>query len=251
MGRCSTTLSRVSLVLALCGAAACQTTALAGAQGGVEAGKAASAVVELANTFRQSQNRPPLKRNDALTATARDFARYMADTGKYGHHADGRTPSQRAAAHGYAYCSIAENIEYQQRSSGFTTQGLAQALVEGWESSPPHRRNLLDPDLSETGAGVAQSERTGRWYAVQLFGLPRSAQTSVSITNRADSAVSYRIGNRTFELTPRMTRTHKRCGATTVVVQWPGGQPPSTLEPHGESHYVVEHAAGGWRIERE
>lgn len=36
----------------------------------------------------------------------------MAKTGKYGHAADGRKPAERAAAHGYEYCIVRENIAY-------------------------------------------------------------------------------------------------------------------------------------------
>jgi|SRR6516165_1239254 hypothetical protein len=32
-------------------------------------------------------------------------------------------------------------------------------------TSPEHRKNMLDPDLDDLGVGVAQSAKTGRYYA--------------------------------------------------------------------------------------
>ena len=96
--------------------------------------------------------------NPDLTDAARDFAAYMARTSRYGHTADGSRPADRAASHGYEYCVIAENIAYAFNSDGYTTEELGKTFVEGWKHSPGHRRNMLDPDVAETGVAVARSE---------------------------------------------------------------------------------------------
>jgi hypothetical protein len=39
---------------------------------------------------------------------------------------------------------------------------------------------MLDPDVREIGVGVARSNKTGRYYAVEDFGRPLSAQKNRS-----------------------------------------------------------------------
>jgi uncharacterized protein YkwD len=84
----------------------------------------------------------------------------MARTGKYGHAADGRRPPQRAAAAGYDYCLVAENIAYQYRSSGY-----------------------------ESGAKLAAELVEGRYFAVQMLGRPKSAAIRFSVQNRSRESV--------------------------------------------------------------
>ena len=86
--------------------------------------------------------------------TAQAFADYMARTDRYGHTADGNQPSDRAKARGYDYCIVLENIAYAFNSEGFTGEKLAGQFVTGWQNSPGHRRNMLDPDVTETGVAV-------------------------------------------------------------------------------------------------
>jgi uncharacterized protein YkwD len=52
--------------------------------------------------FRQQEARPPVAPNPELTATAHDFATFMARTGQFRHAADGQTPEARAHARGQA-----------------------------------------------------------------------------------------------------------------------------------------------------
>lgn len=189
------------LVLALAAAAAAA----------VEPGDSARRIVQDANAFRQEEGVRPLAGNAALQSAAADFARFMARTGKYGHTADGREPAERAAAAGYEYCVVAENIAYVYRSKGFdSAEHLAREFVEGWKNSPGHRRNLVDGGVTETGVGVARDEK-GRYYGVQLFGLPRSAQISFRIENTTRESVRYQLGEQEYALGPRVARTHSIC----------------------------------------
>lgn len=130
-------------------------------------------VVEGTNALRASEGRPSLAVSKALSSAALKFAQYMADTDQYGHEADGRRPEQRLAIEEYSWCAIAENIAYQYLSTGFSTEDLARSLVDAWTDSPGHRRNMLNPEVSEIGVGIARSERSGRYYAVQEFARPR------------------------------------------------------------------------------
>ncbi len=130
-------------------------------------------VVAYTNDFRREQGRPPLAVNARLTNAARSFAGHLARTDQFSHTADGKQPSQRVSEHGYDWSAVAENIGWAFHSGGFDSEQLARQLVEGWKNSPGHRRNLLDPDVTEIGVGVAYGRRSGRYYGAQEFGRPR------------------------------------------------------------------------------
>ncbi|HEX4780299.1 MAG TPA: CAP domain-containing protein [Usitatibacter sp.] len=132
-------------------------------------------IFEGTNRFRHEQGLGAVKNDVALDKVARTFATYLAATDRFDHHADGSSPSKRALAGGYDYCVVSENIAFEYDSRGFTSVALAQGLVQGWKDSPGHRRNMLDPKVIDTGIAVVQSPRTGRFYAVQMFGRRRAA----------------------------------------------------------------------------
>jgi uncharacterized protein YkwD len=199
----------------------------------------ASAIVEGTNAIRQSQGLQPVERDAALDSAAQRFARFMARTGKYGHGADGRRPPQRAQAAGYDYCLVAENIAYHYRSSSFDSSSvLAQTLVEGWKESPEHRHNMLLEAATETGTGIAQGEG-GRYFAVQMFGRPRSASIEFSIENRSSRPVQYTAGERSYELAPRVTRTHTLCRRPELSIEQPGKNEPFSARPKDGARYSV------------
>lgn len=133
-----------------------------------------AAIIDRTNQFRRDEGLRKVDVDRKLARAARAFANYMADTGKYGHDADGKKPSQRVKGQGYDYCLVSENISYQYSSKDFSTEELAGRYVEGWKNSPGHRRNMLEPAARDTAVAVARS-RSGYYYAVQLFGRPQSA----------------------------------------------------------------------------
>jgi hypothetical protein len=111
---------------------------------------------------------------------------------------------------------------------------------------------MLDPDVVETGVGVAQSDKTGYWYAVQMFGRPASASIEFSITNRADSAIEYVIGDRTFELPPRFTRTHTRCRKPQITLDLEAERPGTReIEPASGDRYVIVEQSGELQLRRQ
>jgi uncharacterized protein YkwD len=207
-------------------------------------------LISRTNAFRQQEGRPPVAPNPQLTAAAQDFAAFMARTGQFSHTADGQSPEARAKAHGYDPCLIAENIAFQYNPTGFTAEALAEGFFEGWQQSPDHRQNLLDPAVTETGVGVVQSQQTGAYYAVQLFGRPMSQQIEFHVTNHTDTAITYAIESQTFPLPPRATRTHQQCRPAEVTFHWPGTQERKAVHPsHGEHYTVVRGDAGEFRVE--
>jgi uncharacterized protein YkwD len=205
---------------------------------------AAKSIVEQTNAFRTKEKRGPVSADEKLIATAKDFADFMARTDEYGHHADGNSPGERAKRHGYDYCLLDENIAYVFSSRGFDTGPLAEKLVTGWEKSPPHRKNMLDPDVTQTGVAVARSEKTGHYYAVQLFGRTKSAAVVFKVENRAGEDVTYTIGDRSFDLPPRVTRTHTQCRPAELTFQWPGDKSSAVKATGGERFLVTKSDAG-------
>lgn len=214
------------------------------------------AIVQGTNGFREKEELAPLTVNAELTETAQYFADYMARTDRYGHTADDQQPAERAAAHGYEFCIVAENIAYQYSSTGFRTKVLAGKFVTGWKESPGHRRNMLDPDVTETGVAVAQSEQTGHYYAVQMFGRPKSQSLEFRIVNEADAEVQYELAGRTFTLPPRYERMHRLCRPSQSVLTIPNpseSDPEATREikPESGDRLVVSGEEGAWDVQRE
>jgi uncharacterized protein YkwD len=202
-------------------------------------------IIDRANRFRQDQQRTPLTVNEKLTASAREFAGWMAATDMYGHEADGRHPWDRAKVHGYDYCLVSVNIAYAWRSNGLETEALVTQFVEGWQKSPGHRKNMLDADVTETGVGVARSADTGLYYAVQLFGRPKSLRIEFRIANRAGEAVKYKVGEQEYELKPRMTMTHEVCRPEEVTVT------STKVRPANGERFAVVRTDSGVEIREE
>jgi uncharacterized protein YkwD len=91
---------------------------------------------------------PPLAWNEQLAGAAQghsdDMAarRYFSHTGK-----DGRMVGERAQAAGYQWRRVGENIAVGQEAP--------DDVVAGWLGSAGHCANLMDPHMSEMGAGYA------------------------------------------------------------------------------------------------
>lgn len=213
-------------------------------------------IVEQTNQFRKSEGRSEVAVNDKLTATANSFAEYMASTLRYGHTADGSKPAERATKQGYEYCLISENIAYAYKSTAYTAEGLAKQFAEGWQKSPGHRKNMLDADVTETAVAVAHSAASGYFFAVQMFGRPKSLAIEFRILNRSGEAVRYRLDDQTFDLPPRYTRTHQSCRPSEVTFLSHEGQAESaklgpTIRPKNGERYVVDRTTEGVKVSKE
>jgi uncharacterized protein YkwD len=180
-------------------------------------------VVEGTNRFRDSQSRHALHTNAQLEKAARSFAEYLARTRQFDHEAGGTTPASRAKAAGYDYCFVAENIARHRTNMGFATQDLAHRLVEGWKNSPGHRRNMLEPDVIETGVATVHRREDGidDYYSVQLFGRPRSHSVKFQVRNIGASAARYRLDEKEYDLPPRYSRIHTTCAPAALRFEAP------------------------------
>ncbi|WP_231741768.1 CAP domain-containing protein [Stieleria varia] len=181
--------------------------------------KVERAIVTQTNDFRKENDASPVSENAELSEAASKFAKFMADTDRYGHHADGRTPAERAKASGYKYCVVRENIAYRTNTGEVTAKSLIDVFVEGWIDSPPHRENMLADYVTETGVGVATSDDV-TFYAVQLFGRPKASAIKLKIANESGDSrtliVTSNDSEDEVELPSRAIVTLKRCFPTTI-----------------------------------
>jgi uncharacterized protein YkwD len=201
------------------------------------------------NTFRRQKGQPELKTDSKLAKTAEDFAEFMARTDKYSHDADGREPAERATKHDYDYCIITENIAYEYNPAGFTTQELARAFLDGWKKSPEHRKNMLDPDVTEAGMAVAHGEKSGKYYAVSVFGRPKSAAIGFQIVNEAGARIEYHLGDESLTLEPQYTRTHQICRPAELRFTWPEAEGISeSFRTGAGERFVITKEAGKLRV---
>jgi len=205
-------------------------------------------IVRQTNELRTAHGASSIVVSDALSRAAGYFAEYMARTDQHAHDADGSTPSARAKQHGYNFCMVSENIAMQYSSVGFSTEDLAQRLVAGWENSPEHRKNMLDPHAMETGVALARSPRTGRYYAVQMFGRPQAAMYAFQITNDSGAKVQYRFGAREYDLPARTTRTHEQCRPYPLLMHGLAEGGESSIQPVDGERFTVVRDRRGLRL---
>ena len=176
------------------------------------------AIIEMTNAFRRAEKLADVKPNAELTRAARLYAEYLAKSGRFAHEADGRQPADRVKASGYKYCTVAENLALNLDSRGFTTQALAKQAVEGWKNSPGHRKNMVQPHVTEIGVGIARAP-TGdpKYISVQLFGRPENLKYQFRIENKAAVSVRYTAMGEKHSIDPRVIATHTACQPGEIV----------------------------------
>ena len=123
---------------------------------------AVARVVELVNSERSQAGCAPLKVNEKLTKAAQDHSEDMAAHRNMSHTgSDGSNPGNRIKRAGYDWASYGENVAYGYRTP--------ESVMDGWMSSPGHKRNILDCKFKEIGVGLAQPG----YYWTQNFGTAR------------------------------------------------------------------------------
>lgn len=120
-------------------------------------------VIALTNAERENAGLKPLVANDNLTRASQAYADVLAGDACFG-HACGAEPdfAERAASAGYTgWTRLGENIAGGQRTP--------EAVVEAWMKSPGHRANILNPDFTEIGVGMANGGAYSVYWS-QEFG---------------------------------------------------------------------------------
>lgn len=136
-------------------------------------------IINRINQQRRRYGRRPLQVNSHLTQAARAFSQQMAEHRFYSHTGpQGDTPRQRVEAKGVRAKLVGENIiKFSQRLS--RRRSPAAVAVQSWMKSPGHQRNILLPQMSETGIGIWK--QNGTYYMTQLFIEPKTgAVTTVA-----------------------------------------------------------------------
>lgn len=119
------------------------------------------------NRQRRRYGLRPLRSNPKLNQIARTYSRQMADYNFYRHRGlRGETPRQRVEAQGLRARLVGENlVKFSQRPNP------AAAAVQSWMRSPGHRKNLLLPQMTDTGIGVWK--KGSNYYFTQLYIQPQ------------------------------------------------------------------------------
>ena len=113
----------------------------------------------MTNAARSEQGLAPLRWDDSLAQAARAHADLMLQTGQFSHQLPGEAALPvRAAQAGAHFQTIAENI----------AEGPGvDSIQNSWMNSPPHRANILDPNLNAVGFAVVG--HGSYFYAVADF----------------------------------------------------------------------------------
>lgn len=146
-------------------------------QTGLTASVVPADVASLTNQQRQKSGLPELAVSPLLTEAAQLKANDMATKSYYAHVSpDGKTPLDWLKAAGYNYLNAGENLVIDRDTS--------KEAVAAWMNSPEHRENILRPQFTEIGIGVAKGKYDGldTIFVVQEFGTPYPTHASAIVT---------------------------------------------------------------------
>lgn len=206
--------------------------------------------IALTNQFRAQHGLEALTVDARLADTAREYAGYIARADKLDHDADGSSPAERIRKGGYVFCMVAENLASEFDTRGFSVEALSHNLVKGWSESPTHRANMLQPDVTQMGMGVARNPKSGEYYAVQVFARPISQVLRFRVTNRTGATVRYDYRGRNIALSPKQARSHDSCAPGEIRLDAAGQL--VTLRPKDGGRYaVVETGRGNFKLSEE
>jgi uncharacterized protein YkwD len=130
-------------------------------------------IFQLTNEARRHNHLPPLDLDNGLTRKAREKSDDMLVKKYFSHTSpEGKTIKERMQEEKPAVfrtiSRVGENIYMGARfdySGDIKSQ--ARLIVDGWMTSPGHRRNILDPTYTHLGVGVAAKGKM--CYATQIF----------------------------------------------------------------------------------
>ncbi len=133
-------------------------------------------LIELLNEVRAINEAGPLSMDSKLTAVAEQHAAYMLQYNTLSH--SGRNESnfeKRILNEGYSYKSAAENIAFGAASN--------EEVLDIWMNSPPHKENLINPQFTEIGIGVApvlhQAPKNHQRYWSLSLAVPSEVETTL------------------------------------------------------------------------
>jgi len=126
-------------------------------------GDAETRAFGLVNQERTKAGLPPLAMDEAVRKVARTHSEDMVKRHFASHdNPDGQSPSQRLDAAGIPYASAGENIAWNDFPNP------AGEALRAWMGSAEHSQNILRPEFTRTGMGVAP-DGAGGYYFTQVF----------------------------------------------------------------------------------
>ena len=119
---------------------------------------------EGANRVRDQHRRIPLVRIPELDRVARTHSADMAARGYLAHeNPEGENPVDRIERGGVTGFSLAA-----ENAGSTSRRDPVREILDGWQLSAVHRRNLLAPAFNATGVGSARAP-DGTLYFTQLY----------------------------------------------------------------------------------
>ena len=97
--------------------------------------------------------------------------------------------------------------------------------------------------MTETAVADCPQPATDYYYAVQLFGRPKSQMVEFKVANRTGDSVEYTLDGQTFQLPTRATSTHQVCNRP--VVEFRG----KTLQPADGQQLVIVNDQTGMQLQ--
>ncbi len=131
-------------------------------------------MLEQINTLRAENQLPAISRLESLDEAARGHSAEMAASGQLAHVSSTTgTPEDRVRGAGVTPLRVTENVANHR-----DTMGAHAALL----ASPPHRQNVLDPNVTHVGLGSVRTEQgvfVTQLYAALSEQAPASAPQPV------------------------------------------------------------------------
>jgi uncharacterized YkwD family protein len=119
-----------------------------------------SRILQLVNAERAKAGAKPLSANSACTKLARMKSQDMVDNNYFSHQSPTYgSPFDMLKANNVSYMYAGENIAMNQS---------ADAAFKAWMNSEGHRKNILNPNFTELGVGIAP-KGNGSYIYTQLF----------------------------------------------------------------------------------
>lgn len=150
----------------------------------------------------------PLTLNQQLNQAARAHSLDMAN-GNFLEHSgsDGSTFDKRIEAQGYIFLFAGENV-----AGGKSTP---QETLSQWLNSEPHCRNIMNPNFTQMGMGIAENSASlYKIYWTQLFGTPFGGQAgnsdvviSTPTSKKPDKSIETPATNSNMNAQPTVTNT--------------------------------------------
>jgi len=137
-----------------------------------------SEIVLFTNAERVQNKVSALKESVLLDRSAQAKADDMAARGYFAHNSpDGKQPWSWITAAGYNYRYAGENLAVRFIDS--------KDVVVAWMASPTHRANIVKPNYTEVGVGLAQGMYKGQpaTFVVQHFGRPASRVLGAEVSS--------------------------------------------------------------------